>query len=254
MSETTEDQLAAEVLALLRGGLDPVEAWNVAARLAAEPDRAAAALAAARDAEGVRAALATLEPSPPPAPLIAAARRLEHGLRRRRLARRAAPVAAALAMFVAGWGGHLAWRAIESSGAPPLLEAALDAKAALTLRHWMTSQPESVDIDAAEILAALGVELPPLPEGWIVRDVQVVAAPARPAVAIAIDAPELGPVLLFAVARGVGDAAEPPTAFEHEGRAVALFDRAGSAFVLVDDVGRPDQLALQVARLIGSKE
>ncbi len=255
MSDRTETdpELEADVLALLQGRLDPDRTFAVADYLAHRPERTAGLLADARNTAALRMALSAAD-DPAPPQLLAEAHRLQDRLRGQRLLRRVAPVAAAVALFAAGWTGHVAWQAAGPAGAPPLVEAALDAQAALELRHWMVSQPESAELNAQEIVAALGVDLPPLPEDWTVRDVQIVATPDRPAVAIAVDAPDLGRILLMAVARSTDDAEDPPTAFDYEGRTIVLFERGRSSFVLVDESGHPEQLALGADRLLAQDD
>lgn len=245
----TDRDLESDLLALLQGQLDADRTYVVADYLSARPERTAEMLADARNAAALRLALsAPDEPAPPQ--LVAEARRLQDRLRGQRLLRRIAPVAAAVALFAAGWTGNLVWQATGPEGAPPLVEAALDAQAALELRHWMVSQPESADLNPQEIVEALGIDLPPLPEDWTVRDVQIVATPERPAVAISVDAPDLGPILMMAVARSAVDVENAPTAFEYEGRTIALFERGRSSFVLVDESGHPEQLVLGADRLL----
>lgn len=242
MTDTIDAEIEADLAALSDGNLDAERAIAVADYLAERPERAAAVLADARTVGGLRLALnAVTEPSP--AHLVSEARRLEGRLRRRRMVRRVAPFAAAVALFGAGWVGHLAWQSTNRPEPPGLVQAALDAQAALTLRHQMASQPESADLNTQEILAALGISVPAWPDGWAVRDVQVVSSPGRPAIAIALDAPDLGPVLLFAISRSPGDVTDPPAAFEYEGRSVAVFERGHAAYVLVDSSGHPEQLS-----------
>lgn len=241
--------IEADVQALLQGQLDPERAYAVADYLANRPERAAEVLADARNTEGLRLALST--PSdPPPAELLSEARQLQDRLWRRRVLKRIAPVAAAVVLFAGGWAAHVALQALEEAGGHPLVETALDAQAALDLRHWMVSQPESTVLDTSEIVGALGIELPRLPDGWIVRDVQVVSSPERPGVAIALDTPELGRILLFAIARDKNDGEAPPTAFEYEGRSVALFTNRHSAYVLVDNSGNPEQISNGASQLL----
>ncbi|WP_397541388.1 hypothetical protein [Roseovarius salis] len=251
MSDRTESdpELEADLLALLEGRLDPDRTLAVANYLKERPERTADLLADAGNTAALRMALSAADDPAPPR-LVAEARRLQDRLRGQRLLRRAAPFAAAVVLFAAGWTGHVAWQASGPAGARPLVEAALDAQAALDLRHWMVSQPESAELNAQEIVAALGIDLPPLPEDWTVRDVQIVATPDRPAIAIAVDAPDLGRLLLMAVARSAEDAEDPPTAFEYQGRTIALFERGRSSFVLVDESGHPEQLALGADRLL----
>ncbi len=255
MSHRTETDPAveADLLALLEGRLDPDRMLAVADYLKKRPERTADLLSDAGTAAALRLALSA-EGDPAPERLVAEARRLQDRLRGQRLLRRAAPFAAAVVLFASGWTGHAAWQAAGPAGAPPLVEAALDAQAALEVRHWMASQPESVELNAQEIVAALGIDMPDLPGDWTVRDVQIVATPERPAVAIAVDAPDLGRLLLMAVARSPGDIEDPSTVFEYRGRTVALFGRGRSSFVLIDDSGHPDQLAVGADLLLSRAE
>lgn len=255
MSDRTEPDpdIEADLLALLQGRLDPDRTLTVADYLSDRPELTAELLADASNTAALRLALSSADDPAPPR-LVAEARRLQGRLRGQRVLRRAAPFAAAVVLFAAGWAGHATWQTTKSASAPPLVEAALDAQAALELRHWMVSQPESADLNAQEIVAALGVDLPPLPEDWTVRDVQIVATPDRPAIAIVVDAPDLGRLLLMAVARSPEDAEEPPSAFDYQGRTIALFERGRSSFVLVDGSGHPEQLALGAERLLSRND
>lgn len=238
-----ESDLEADLLAALESRLDADRTWAVVDHLARRPDRAAELLTDARNTAALRLAL-SLDETPPPPRLIAQAQRLQDRLRGQRLLRRAAPMAAAVFLFAAGWTGHVAWQGANPDAAHPLVEAALDAQAALELRQWMASQVESTELNSEEIGAALGIDLPPLPENWVIRDVQIVATPDRPGIAISADAPEFGRVLLMAVARPTGDTDDPPLAFDYRGRTIALFEQGRSAFVLIDESGHPQQLAL----------
>ena len=253
MSDRTEadPQIEAELLALLEGRLDPDRTLVIADFLKERPERTADLLADASNTAALRMALSSADDPAPPR-LVAEAQRLQDRLRGQRMLRRAVPFAAAVVLFAAGWAGHATWHMTGPASAPPLVEAALDAQSALALRHWMVSQPESAELNAQEIVAALGVDLPSLPEDWTVRDVQIVATPDRPAIAIVVDAPDLGRLMLFAIARGSDDTEEPPSAFEYQGRTIALFQRGRSSFVLVDESGHPDQLALGAERLLST--
>jgi len=239
-TDTPED-METDLLALLQGRLDSERAFHVADHLADRPERAAEMLADARNIEGLRLALAEPDPEPP-ASIVASARRLEDRLQRRNVMRRFAPIAASLFIFAAGWSMNTLTQNLGTADAHPLVEAALDAQAALDLRHWMVSQPESTDLNTTEIVGALGITLPALPEGWTVRDVQVVSSPERPAVAIDLDTPQFGRILLFAIAGGLENGEGPVKAFEYEGRSVALFSSGHSAYVLVDESGHPEQI------------
>ncbi|PWJ20316.1 hypothetical protein [Jannaschia seohaensis] len=244
-----DPELEADLLAMFQGRLDADRSLAVADYLAEHPERTSDLLADARNAAALRRALSEAE-TPAPTRLVTEARRLQDRLRAQRLLHRVAPIAAAAALVALGWTGHVLWQAAGPATAPPLVEAALDAQAALELRHWMVSQPESADLDPQEIVAALGIDLPQLPEDWTLRDVQIVATPDRPAVAIVADAPDLGRLLLLVVARSPEDAEDPPTAFEYQGRTIAMFERGRSSFVLVDESGHPEQLAGGADRLL----
>jgi len=177
-----ESDLEAELLAALESRPDADRVWIAVDHLLRRPQRAAELLRDARNTAALRRSLSFKErPSPPR--LVEEARRLQDRLRRQRLTRRAAPISAAVMLFAAGWMGHVAWQGAAPPAPHPLVEAALDAKAALELRHSMASQEKSAVLDAQEISAALGIDLPPLPEDWVIRDVQIVATPDRPGVA-----------------------------------------------------------------------
>jgi len=248
-----DPDIEADLLGFLQGHLDPDRTLAIADYLNDRPERTAQLLADAGNTAALRLALSSAEDPAPPR-LVAEAQHLQGRLRGQRALRRAAPFAAAMVLFAAGWTGHATWQTTGPTSAPPLVEAALDAQSALELRHWMVSQPESTDLNAQEIVAALGVDLPSLPEDWTLRDVQIVATPDRPAIAIVVDAPDLGRLLLMVVARSPEDTEEPPSAFEYQGRTIALFERGRSSFVLVDESGHPDQLALGAERLLSASE
>lgn len=251
MTDRTDPRtdIEADLLPLLQGQLNPERAYLVADYMAENPERASEIMADARNIEGLRLALGESE-SPPPDALLAGARKLQDRLQRRRLFWRIAPVAAALVLFAAGWSTNIAVRSFGTANAHPLVEAALDAQAALDLRHWMVSQPKSTDLNAAEIVGALGIQLPTLPEGWTVRDVQIVSSPDRPGVAIDLDTPRFGRIMLFAIARDANGSDTSLTAFDYQGRSVALFTSGHSAYVLVDESGHPEQITVGAKELL----
>jgi hypothetical protein len=153
--------------------------------------------------------------------------------------RRYLPIAAAVACFALGWGGQSLLNAVTpgqpGSTVTPLIDAALDAEAAMALRMAMQSQPESPRLDTREIASALGITLPGLPSEWLVRDVQVVATPSRPGVAIAIETPDMGEIMLFSVAQSGTAQDHAPRAYQRDGKAFAVFSRDAANYVLVDN-------------------
>jgi len=126
----SDPEIEADLLALLEGRLDPDRTLAVADYLKGRPERTADLLADAGNTAALRMALSAAD-EPAPERLVAEARRLQDRLRGQRLLRRIAPFAAAVVLFAAGWTGHVAWQATGPTGAPPLVEAALDAQAAL---------------------------------------------------------------------------------------------------------------------------
>lgn len=249
MSKRTDEDLENDLQNIFQADLDPDRAYAVTDYLAENPERAAELLSDVRNNAALRMAISGSDDISSP-DLVAEAHRLQNRLQGQQMFRRMAPVALACLLFTTGWLGNSAWQMTGPSGAPPLVEAALDAQAALEVRHWMVSQPESTDMNPEELVAALGFVLPPLPDGWIVRDVQIVATPDRPGVALVLDAPELGSVFLFAVSRDPAEREDAPTSFEYDGRSIAVFERGRSSFVLVDNAGHPDQLSASADQLL----
>lgn len=236
-----------DIHALVTGQLDAQQSYALADFLASNPDRAAEAMADLRMYEGLRMACSQLD-APLPDELANRAARLERRLRASREVRRMRPLAAAVALFGLGWLGHDIW--IEPAGPAmaahvlPLAENALDARAAMDLHRALLPGHASPPADPWRIAAGLGVALPPLPTDWVVRDAQVVATPERPALALLLDTPDMGEVMLLSIARdGMGPDLQP-NAFDYRGNSVAVFERDRSTYVLVDNSGLPAQVSL----------
>lgn len=240
MKPDPEAQIELDIDAYVNGQLDGERRFAVAEYLATHPDRAAEVMAALRLTEGLRLALGTVE-SPVPTHLHLAAARVGRGLEGRQRMRRWLPFAAAAAMFAFGWTTQSIVTGPEhmqqATGATELFEAALDAQDAVSVRLSLTSEIGPMPQNAAEISARLGITLPDLPAGWTIRAAQVVATPERPGLAIVINTPDLGEIMLFSVLRSVDG---PDTAVEtasKNGRALAFFEDERTAFVLVDNFG-----------------
>lgn len=238
----------AEIEEFLNGTLPEGRRAALAAHLAADAGAAARLMADLQQTEALRAA----QPALPPAPgLDRAARRLGLAVRRRRLMRALVLPGVAAACLVLGWAGHGLWQDI--GGAPaalaPLAETALDAQRAAVLARGLSAgamlAPDAL-MDAAE---RVGVDLPEMPADWTVRGVQVVATPDRPALLVQIDTPAMGAVALFSVAGADLGPDAPPAGFALDGAAVAVFERAASAHVLLDAAGSPAEVAREAGRL-----
>lgn len=240
MKPDPDAQIDLDIDAYVNGQLDGERRFAVAEYLAAHPDRAAEVMGALRLTEGLGLALGTVE-TPAPAELHLAAARVQHGLEERRRLRRWLPFVAAAAMFALGWTVQslVSWNkpGMLASGVAELFEAALDAQDAVSVRLSLSNEIGPMPQDVLEISARLGITLPDLPNGWTIRAAQVVATPERPGLAIVIDTPDLGEIMLFSVLRTVdGPDGEVETASK-DGRALAFFEYQQTAFVLVDSSG-----------------
>jgi anti-sigma factor RsiW len=240
MKPDPEAQIELDIDAYVNGQLDGERRFAVAEYLAAHPDRAAEVMAALRMTEGLRLALGTVE-TPVPAQLHFAAARVGRGLEGRQRMRRWLPFAAAAAMFAFGWTAQSVVSGPEpvrqAAGAAALFEAALDAQDAVSVRLSLSNEIGPMPQNAAEISARLGITLPELPKGWTIRAAQVVATPERPGLAIVIDTPDLGEIMLFSVLCSVDEPDGEVETASKNGSALAFFEDDRTAFVLVDNSG-----------------
>lgn len=238
MTPDPDAQINLDIAAFVNGQLDGERRFAVAEYLAAHPDRAAEVMASLRLTEGLRLALAAIDTPAPPQLRLAAAR-LERGLDARHRLRRWLPFAAAATLFAFGWASHsfVAGPGPQPSRSAEVFKAALDAQAAVSVRLSLSDDIGAMPQNAAEISARLGITLPELPKGWKIRTAQVVATPERPGVALVIDTPDLGEIMLFSVVRTVDGPDNPVETTSQDGRALAFFEDDRTAFVLVDPSG-----------------
>lgn len=242
MTHSPETQIEMDILAFVNGQLDGERRYAVMEYLAHHPDRAAEVMADLRLTEGLRLALTTVE-TPAPTELHDSALRLSEALSKRGPLRHWMPFAAALVFFGLGWGAQ-GLRAERPVGAEvaSVLDTALDAQEAVLLRASLIGDLGPMPNNPERIAARLGITLPDLPRGWTIRAAQVVATPERPGLAMVIDSPDLGEVMLFGVMRTVDGPDEPSRVTTRDGRALAFFERERTAFVLVDASGTPAEL------------
>lgn len=250
MTRPEPDVTEAEVEAFVIGQLDPERRFAVADHLARHPEEAARAMADLRMQEGLRLALAHVD-SAAPKTLEDGAARLSRSLARPRPWPMRAVAAAAL--IALGWSGQSLWAGLQDlrtvSGLRPLAETALDARAAVELRRSLAITPARVD--AERIAAQLGLELPTLPAGWQVRDTQVVATPEDPGLAVVIDTPDMGEVMLVTLPHREDGLISPLRAFDHRGSAVAVFEHGPAAYVLLDaSAGQRAEVSREAERLL----
>jgi hypothetical protein len=242
MTDDLETQMELDVLAFVNGQLDAERRYVVMEYLARHPDRAAEVMDDLRLTEGLRLALSAVD-SPPPPQVRKAADRLASAMSQQTVRRRWLPFAAAVALFGMGWGGHGVMQGTDQSGGvTAIFDTALDAQDAVMLRASLNGELGPMTNDPERIAARLGIELPDLPPGWTIRSAQVVATPERPGLALVIDSPELGEILLFGVLRSEDGPDGPATVASRDGRALAFFERDRTAYVLVDASGTVSEL------------
>jgi anti-sigma factor RsiW len=191
-----------DLLAYVDDQLAPSRRIEVEEHLARDPDAAARIMADLKDRDSLRLLHAAPLPRPVESILVAATR-LERVLAWQELGLKLRRIAAVVALIGFGWFAHgqvgLGITDSEASPKPPaFVEDALHSHETALVRARMASQPETAEYDPAEILAETGIQLPPLPEGWQVRDAQVFPSRDGHSVEIAVDSDELGRMSLFA--------------------------------------------------------
>lgn len=246
MTHDPHSQIDLDILAFVNGQLDSERRFAVLQYLAQHPNMAAEVMADLRLTEGLRLAVGSVE-TPAPLSLTKEAARLSAAISQQTTRRRWMPFAASVALFALGWGAHstLQGHGPEKgmgSGYADVLNTALDAQDAVMLRASLTDELGPMQNDPQRIAARLGIELPNLPQDWIIRAAQVVATPERPGIALMIDTPDMGEILLFGVMLSVDGPDGPAAATSRDGRALAFFEKEQTAFVLVDATGSPSQL------------
>lgn len=242
MTHDPEAPMELDILAFVNGQLDGERRYAVMEYLARHPDRAADVMADLHLTEGLRLALATVD-TPPAPQLRRAADQLASSMFQQTARRRWLPFVAAVVLFALGWVGHGVMQGSgQNAGVAAIFDAALDAQDAVMLRASLSGELGPMPNDPDRIAARLGIYLPDLPSGWTIRAAQVVATPERPGLALVIDSPDLGEILLFGVLRSDDGPDGPATVASRDGRALAFFERDRTAFVLVDAIGTPAEL------------
>lgn len=243
MKNDPEGQTEFEIQAFVNGQLDGERRYSVMEYLSQHPDRAAEVMADLRLTEGLRLTFASVA-TPLPVPLLSVAERF--ATPRRRVAyRQWLGIAAGVALFAIGWQMPGVVQYWQTKGRiAEVLDVALDARDAVRLRASLVNELGPMPTDPVGIANRLGIELPALPLGWSIRAAQVVATPERPGLALIIDTPDMGEVLLFGVIRSDDGPDGPARVASRDGRALAFFERQRTAFVLVDASGDPSKLRL----------
>ncbi|WP_232631035.1 anti-sigma factor family protein [Methylobacterium sp. Leaf118] len=242
----------SDLIAYVDGQLDPMRRVEVEAHLARHPEDAALVMADLRDRDALREAFTPM-PSPGPERLRSGARRIDRAMAWQRVGARLRRAAAIAVLVGAGWLAHTEIgtfgvpNSIASPIDPALAEEAQQARQAVQIRARTVSQRTLSAYDPQDLEAATGVDLPPLPSGWIVRDVQIFPGRQGTGVEITIDSRELGELSLFAKRSGgtlVPEGSEPVV--RSSDGATAYWRNGHTAYALSGQRDDPDLLAAAV--------
>ncbi|WP_336958662.1 class I SAM-dependent methyltransferase [Sphingobium aquiterrae] len=165
-----------------------------------------------------------------------------------RFALRAAGIAALVAT---GW---IARGALGEFPAPASASSFVDEAVAShrtgLLREAMASQLESPHLDSVEIRRSTGIDVPRLPAGWRVRDVQLYPTEGSPAVALSLTTAQAEPVSLL-VGKAETPAEGEPLVERRSQDNVAYWEEGDLALALTGAV--PPARALELAAQIASR-
>jgi len=176
--------------------------------------------------------------------LAAAAKRLDTALSRQRLITRLSQMtalAAALLAFVTiglayRQNGHIVTPA--KAAVPVFIEEALMSHRTALVRSHMRSQPEVPHFDPSDVRHATHINVPRLPNGWRILDVQLFPSDYGPSLQIVIDAGQKQPISLFAARASMGLPGRP-TLKTVDGDELAYWAREGTVYVLTGVQSKP---------------
>jgi len=227
----------AELNAYVDEQLDEFSRLEVADYLARNPEVAARVLADIRTRDALRL-MAGRQQRPAGRQLVDAAQRVDRALSMRDMRSRLGRVAAALALLAVGMSvgvsvDHHSLRFAQPARAamPTYLEEALMSHRTALVRRHMRSQPEINRFDPQDVRSATNIDVPELPSGWRILDVQLFPSDYGPSLQMFIDAGKGTPVSLFA-ARADIDLSTRPMVSRYGADGVAYWARDGVVYVL----------------------
>jgi anti-sigma factor RsiW len=240
----------SDFIAFVDGQLDPMRRLEVEAHLAAHPQAAARVMADLHDRDALRASFRE-RMGPGPERNVALARRLDRSLRWNLVTSRLKRAAAIAVLVGAGWLAH---DEIGRFGVPDTMAATVDAslvddarQARMVARLRAATAADGTAYDRERLRTVTGVELPPLPEGWKVRDLQVFPSRHGTGIEVTFEADLLGEVSLFAT-RADGRTGPAMLGDTAEGRVLA-WTTGGNAYAVSGPVG--DAVLQRAAGLLG---
>lgn len=232
----TDDIGEGELIAYVDHELDPARRVDVETYLAGQPQLAAQVMADLSVRNQLRLSMAGEMPHADHG-VEAAAMRLQAGIDRPRWRHFLRPGVAAVALVLVGWLAHgtvLAPQVALAPAVPAYVDVAMRAYETSMLRASMYSQIETPEYDRAELLSATAITMPELPPDWQVTDVQVYPSQFGPSVEMAVVAPALGRLSIFA-ARPGQDVFLPPEAERIGGMTTAFWQSGEIAYALVGE-------------------
>ncbi len=240
----------SDLIAFVDGQIDPMRRLEVEAHLAAHPQAAARVMADLHDRDALRASFRE-RMGPGPERNVALARRLDRSLRWNLVTSRLKRAAAIAVLVGAGWLAH---DEIGRFGVPDTMAATVDAslvddarQARVVARLRAATAADGTAYDRERLKTVTGVELPPLPEGWRVRDLQVFPSRHGTGIEVTFEADLLGEVSLFAT-RADGRTGPAMLGDTAEGRVLA-WTTGGNAYAVSGPQG--DAVLQRAAGLLG---
>lgn len=150
--------------------------------------------------------------------------------------RRAAPFGG---MAITGMAAAVLF-ALSIDGPPDYVGYAVASHRTAMVRAAMASQLETPRFDAKEILTKTRIDMPVIPAGWQVTDVQLFPSNEGPALLVAVRTGQGEPLSLYAV-RGRTSAPERPDAVREGAQSVAYWRRGDTSYALT---GETDPVAI----------
>jgi hypothetical protein len=135
-------------------------------------------------------------------------------------------------LLVTGWlGNDLAGDLAQPVQAASFIDEADASAEASLMRQQMTLEEETIMLDRAEIRRTTGLELPALPTGWTVADIQLFPSDQGMALTLSLVSPHGQPMALFAT-RAETPAERLPLLDRRDGRSLAYWEAGPFAYAL----------------------
>lgn len=225
-----ESIASIELEAYVDDQLDLARRMAVEERLAHDPALAASVMEDLRARSALRLLARAQGPVPPG--LGAAANRLQQRLAGKPRSRRFRPLAGLMTSAAAA---VLLMIAVNEGPAqaepPPYVADALMAYRTGLIRAGMESLPPSRVFDAGEVMRATRIRIPVLPEGWTVRDVQILPSDQGPALQIMVRTAGGAAISIFAV-HAASEAPATPAVIDKGAEAVAYWRNGDISYAL----------------------